>query len=316
MRPRLACAVAALVLGAGVAAAGCGFGEGEKSEGEATLTVTRDYGSEPMHEVTIADPTEADTVIRVLDREAEITTRYGGGFVQSIDGLEGKIAGDRSLDWFFFVNGIESDRGSADVAVRAGDRIWWDYRDWTDALRTPVVLGSWPEPFAQEAEGDAANPVKVECDGGREACELVAERLADAGAEATIVDGDARPDRKAMRVLVGPWSELRDDGLAANLAEHPQMSGVFARFAGDDDPELLALNERAQPAARLGPGAGLVAGMRRGVDPPTLVVTGTDPEGVRAAVELLDEDSLANHYAVAVADGEELALPVVEAESP
>ena len=33
-------------------AAGCGLGPGESSEGEATLTVTRDYGAEPMLEAT------------------------------------------------------------------------------------------------------------------------------------------------------------------------------------------------------------------------------------------------------------------------
>ena len=34
--------------------------------------------------------TESDTVMRVLERSARVSTRYGGGFVQSIDGVEGK----------------------------------------------------------------------------------------------------------------------------------------------------------------------------------------------------------------------------------
>jgi hypothetical protein len=41
------------------------------------------------------------------------------------------------------------------------------------------------------------------------------------------------------------------------------------------------------------------------------VVTGTDDAGVEEAVELLDEDVLRDHYAVAVEEGgEPLALPV------
>ena len=55
-------------------------------------------------------------MIRFLDREADITTRYGGGFVQSIDGLAGAGAGGRRYDWFFYVNGIESPVGAAEVA--------------------------------------------------------------------------------------------------------------------------------------------------------------------------------------------------------
>ena len=31
------------------------------------------------------DPPSSETVIRLLDDEADITTRYGGGFIQSID---------------------------------------------------------------------------------------------------------------------------------------------------------------------------------------------------------------------------------------
>ncbi len=100
-------------------------------------------------------------MLRLLDREAEITTRYGGGFVQSIDGLEGSGEGGRVRDWFFFVNGIESSTGSAEVDVRPGDRIWWDYRDWTDAMRAPAVVGSWPEPFAQASAGASAQPVRL-----------------------------------------------------------------------------------------------------------------------------------------------------------
>ena len=132
-------AVVAVALAA--TTAGCGLGPGGSSPGTATLTVTRDYGAEPVLEASESDPSESETVIRFLDREAEITTRYGGGFVQSIDGTAGELADGRSRDWFFFVNGIESARGSAEVEVRGGDRIWWDYRDWTAAISTPAVVG-------------------------------------------------------------------------------------------------------------------------------------------------------------------------------
>jgi hypothetical protein len=104
-RRRVAVAVA---LACAVAAAGCGIGEGPASEGTAYLTVTRDYGAEPLVEASVEDPPESETVLRLLDAEAEITTRYGGAFVQSIEGVEGEESGTRSFDWFFYVNGVES----------------------------------------------------------------------------------------------------------------------------------------------------------------------------------------------------------------
>src|SRR5512143_268663 len=92
-----------------VAVASGGFGAGPSSGGTATLAVTRDYGSWTLVEATAEDPPSSETVIRFLDSEADITTRYGGGFVQSINGL----AGTGDSDWFFYVNGLESPVGSA-----------------------------------------------------------------------------------------------------------------------------------------------------------------------------------------------------------
>ena len=51
-----------------------------------------------MDSATETDPSASETVLRFVDRSADITTRYGGGFVQSIDGLAGsEEAGRRFL---------------------------------------------------------------------------------------------------------------------------------------------------------------------------------------------------------------------------
>ena len=282
----------AVALGCAAAVAGCGFGPGESSQGTASLTVTRDYGSQTLVEAADSDPPESETVIRLLDREAEITTRYGGGFVQSINGLAGRGAGGRRSDWFFYVNGIESDLGAADVRVRGGDRIWWDYRDWSDAMRVPAVVGSWPEPFAQaSSEPGRRLPVRVECATARSACATVAERLtevgADAGVEATGSDR-ARPGR-SLRVLVGPWRAIRDDP-AASL-RGPGVSGVFASFkpGGRGRYELVLADPRAAPRCGYRAGAGLVAAVEAADgEGATWLVTGTDRAGVKRAADALD----------------------------
>ena len=295
-----------------VAAAGCGLGPGDESQGEATLTVTRDYGNEVLVEASEEDPPGSETVIRFLDREAEITTRYGGGFVQSIEGVSGEIRDGRNFDWFFYVNGIESPIGSADAEVHGGDRIWWDHRDWTDAMRAPAVVGSWPEPFLQASAGDDRVPVRVECEAAVGTCEEAADRLADEGVDPSGSEPAPEADESGPRLLVGPWDALRDDAAAGQLDDGPATSGVFARFerTGGDAFELALLDERAQTARELGPGSGLVAALRDGESPPTWIATGTDERGVEAAVGLLDSDDLANRYAVATDPGDaSTALP-------
>jgi hypothetical protein len=279
--------------------------------------VTRDYGSERLLTATAEDPPESETVMRLLDREAEITTRYGGGFVQSIEGLAGGTEDGRRFDWFFYVNGIESPIGAAGFRVHGGDRVWWDHRDWTAAMRVPAVVGSWPEPFAHGFEG-RRYPVEIVCLGEQKDCGSVAERLEDEGVDAAGETGAT--EEEALRILVGPWSEVRDDRAAAQIESGPATSGVFADLApilaGGYD--LVTLDARAQEQELIGagdvpgrPSAGLVAAVRLGEEPPTWVVTGTDDAGVEEAVELLDEDVLRDHYAVAVEEGgEPLALPV------
>ena len=79
--------------------------------------------------------------MRMLERSFQVTTRYGGGFVESIDGH----AGDSSRrDWFYYVNGIEASPGAAGTAVHRGDRIWWDLHDWSATDSIPAVVGLVP----------------------------------------------------------------------------------------------------------------------------------------------------------------------------
>jgi hypothetical protein len=285
--------------------AGCGLGPG-KGQGDVTLTVTRDYGQHVLRERTEAIH-ETDTVLRVLDRSTHITTRYGGGFVQSIDGLEGTRSGGRSSDWFFYVNGIESPVGAAQYDLSGGDRIWWDYRDWTAAMRVPAVVGSWPEPFLHGFKGQRWQTY-VDCAADKPTCDAVENQITSLvtqpllslnvyGAKTLKRSGNA-----GIHVLVGQWSALRSDSAAHLLAESPSTSGVFARFVGTRRPLLELLNQEGQPAGSIGKGGGLIAALRPGEGAPTWVVTGTDDKGVVAAAKLVGT-ALRNHYAVATQPG-------------
>ena len=294
----------ALLLFAALAAAGCGLGPG-KGLGDVELTVTRDYGTVPVLQRRLGDVDESDTVMRALEGSADISTRYGGGFVQSIEGLEAQESVDRSLDWFFYVNGVESTVGAADYPLHGGESVWWDYRDWSGAQRVPAVVGSWPQPFLGGYDGER-RPVAVECLGGGEACASVRGSLESAGA--AVVSGS--PDG-AIRVLVGPWARVRSDPAAAQIEKGPQTSGVFAGFEqGTGEYELQGLGEDGKVGRTFGKDAGLVAATRRYDAAPVWVVSGTSAAGVKGAAGLLDAADLRDHYAVAVEGGEETPLPL------
>jgi len=293
-------AVALALLFAALAAAGCGLGPGN-GVADVELTVTRDYGTVPVLHRQVGDLTESDTVMRVLERNADITTLYGGGFVRSIDGLEGGGAGED--DWFFYVNGLWSPIGAAEYGLDGGEAIWWDYRDWTVGERVAAAVGSWPQPFRDGYEGHR-HPTAVTCFEATGACADVRRRLRDAGADLVAAGS---PD--AIRVLVGTWSRLRGDRDAELIDDGVRASGVFAEF-GRGATTLRGLDEKGVSGRLFGPDSGLVATTRREVQPPTWFVTGTSAAGVSAAAGLLDVDSLRDHYAVAVTGGRETPLPL------
>jgi hypothetical protein len=127
--------------------AGCGGGAGGE-EGTAQLWVTRNRGAELLVEAHVE---AGQTLLRALAAEADVKTRYGGRYVQSVNGIEGSL-GDQH-DWFWFVNGYEGDRSAASSTLRDGDVAWLDYRPWQREGEARVVVGAFPEPFLHGYEG-------------------------------------------------------------------------------------------------------------------------------------------------------------------
>jgi Domain of unknown function (DUF4430) len=302
MTRRRGTAVAIALLSAALAAAGCGLGPGAEV-GSVELTVTREFGDEPVLARSL-EAKESDTVMRALEAAADVETRFGGGFVHAIDGVaEGERDGD-PYDWFFFVDGVESPVGAAEVELQKGERVWWDYRDWSVANHVPAVVGSWPAPFTDGVAGKRY-PVVLECDGGGSACATARGSLKREG-----VEPEPGSSQRAVRMLVGPWDRLRRDPVARLLEAGPAESGIYASFKTNAGSYgLVALDEDGTEARDFGPSAGLVASTSRYGGPPVWLVTGGTAAAVRAAAEALDERHLRDHYAVAIADGEVTSLP-------
>jgi len=298
---RLVVAVAAAV----ALLAGCGGGAGS---GKATLWVTRDEGRQVLLVRTVP---AGETAMQALERSVKLSTRYGGRFVQSIDGVSGSI-GSRH-DWFYFVNGIEAPKGAAATRLRPGDAIWWDRRDWTAAQRTPAVVGAFPEPFVHGPATPKRLPVRVECaEVGSAACRAVTRSLVGYDVPAATGTIGSSFTEQTLRVLVGTWLQVRGDPTAALLEGGPRDSGVYAEPSGDGRT-LTLLDARGRTTRTLRAGAGLIAAARSGEDPPVWVVTGTDAAGLAGAAASFNRAALRRHYALATAAGAPVAVPVTKA---
>jgi len=147
VKARALAALAVLVL-----LAGCGGSGGE--EGRAQLWVTRDRGATLLVDAEVA---AGQSLMRALAGEAEIETRYGGRYLQSVNGIAGSL--ERQRDWFWFVNGYEGDRSAAAYRLRDGDVAWLDYRAWEREGEARVVVGAFPEPFVHGYAGKTRTAV-------------------------------------------------------------------------------------------------------------------------------------------------------------
>ena len=124
-------------------------GHERAGSGSASLWITRDRGQTVLLVETVP---AGLTAMEALDRKADISKRFGGRFVQSIEGVEGDVS--RRRDWFWFLNGMWADRSAADYRLRPGDVAWWDFRSWSDEVRQSVVVGAFPEPFLHGWDGE------------------------------------------------------------------------------------------------------------------------------------------------------------------
>jgi hypothetical protein len=300
--------VAVALAAATLALAGCGLGAGKTPTG-VSLLVTRGFGAQTILQTSAPKIVGKDTVMRLLERNATVATRYGGGFVASIDGHSGGTSAGQPVDWFYYVNGVEAQKGAAASTLHGADHVWWDLHDWSAAENIPAVVGAYPEPFLDGFNG-RRYPTRVECSStAGSSCTGVGQALANFGipvAEGCLLCSEYN---LSLRVVVGTYASLRPDPAADKLAAPTSVSGVYARFI-DGGRRLELLNERGAVVRTLGAGTGLVAAVRYMDQPPDWYVTGTDAAGVKAAALAFTTGTLDGHFAVAVANDIALPLPL------
>ena len=122
---------------------------------------------------------------------------------------------------------------------------------------------------------------------------------------------DAQADpAETLRVLVGPWEEVRTDRSARTLEGGPGQSGVYAKpFRCGVEPAgrwALETLDAEGTATGSSDSAAWVATAQLGEERPTWVVSGSSPAEVGDAAAMLDEETLRDHYAVASFDGGEV----------
>ncbi len=241
--------------------------------------------------------------MRLLDRTHKVSTRFGGGFVQTIgDTAKGRDARTAAQSTGSSTSTARAVRRGARRRSypRAGDRVWWDLHDWAATPDVNAVVGSFPEPFLHGARGRSptgAPGVRA----GRDERLRDRRRAAEGDRCRTYPPGRHRdggdPARRpgARRAVARTAGRHPPHG---GLERGPAASGVFARPASGGG-SIAVLDARgavcphpARPAPGSSPRPRRPAAPRPGSSP------GTDARGVARAAAALTEQALDARFAV------------------
>jgi hypothetical protein len=281
-----------------------------------TVVVTSDFGQKLIlaKEVEIEDGTNA---MAALQSVAEVETKYGGGFVQAINGLSSEYeGGNKKRDWLYYINGISLSLGARDYALRDSDIEHWDFRDWSFQPMVPAIIGAFPQPFLSGGRGELKPTAMVYDAHFAEEAAALAAKL-----EAWGVTGVQLTGAEALSDGIKEQSNLiilarADNGLILELNELHKKLGFFAYFEGG---KITVLDGKGEPAGDYGAGWGLIQATQNPWSPggvgsgesAVFIVTGADESGIRSAANTLinNSDGLRYAYAVLVNNSQIIKIP-------
>ena len=203
--------------------------------------------------------------MRLLQRKFDVETRYGGGFVQKIDGVARRAPQRPPGRLVLLRQRHRGRRGAAARAARAGrPRVVGPPRLGRRDAR-PRGRRLLPRAVRVGVEGQAgagADRLRRRARGARATrCRAARARRREGRRHAR---RSAAGGGGVLRVLVGRWADVRRDPAARRIERGPKVSGVYARPRAGGRPARPARRARARWCGRSAPGAGLVAATRFG----------------------------------------------------
>jgi hypothetical protein len=273
---------------------------------EVRVTLTRHFGRELLKDEEVSVRSSGSAMDALL-QVAEVETSYGGGFIHAVDGLASGYTGigSEKTDWFFYANGQMADVGAAEYEIREGDWLVFDYHSWDYSTFTPALAGCFPLLFTRGYREVPRSCTVIYAPGweqeGRELLALLREEGAPS-CSLQELEPQWRPQEGDYVLVVGTVDELENNPFLQEANDNASRLGMYAFF---DGREMVILNNKGEESRRVSSGGGLVqaVGPRLGEDDSALVVTGTDAQGVEAALVLLldREENITNPVMVMAA---------------
>ena len=208
----------------------CGCQPRPSDKIEVRVIVTQDFGNKLM----LDEPVRIDgggNAMDALIEVATVETKYGGGFVEAINGVRSQYSGTKvKRDWLFYINGTSASVGGRDYKLSDGDIEHWDFHDWSISAFIPAIIGDFPQPFLGGYQGKTLPTIVAYDKGFPEAAQHLVNKLKElevenihsrAAAELTTED-----KKYSNLILLG----TQDFDLVSELNKNYKRLGFYACF--------------------------------------------------------------------------------------
>ena len=248
-----------------------------------------------------------ESSVDVLFEIANVTTTYGGGYVQSIDGIKSQYNSETGVkkDWLYYVNGILASVGAGLYKPYPNDIIHWDYHDWVEDKAVTAIIGSYPEPFLHGYNGNIIPTIIIYSDDFYDTAidlQNSLEKLGVSTSKKSFKDLTENEKQSHNLILIGTY----ENDLIENLNSNSDQLGWFVKYEND----YITTFDKTGKTSSMFEQAGVICATQNIWNPKgnwhcenvIWVVSGLTYDDVRSAANLLISNDLdiQNHASIIV----------------
>ena len=274
------------------------------------VIVSQNFGNKLVLD-ELARISDSANALDALQKVATVETKYGGGFVEAINGIRSQYSENKvNGDWFFYVNGISANVGGLSYKLCNGDIEHWDFHDWSLRAFVPAIIGDFPQPFLSGYQGKVSPTIIVYDKAFQDAAQDLMNKLEELGVErvTTQIATKLLPQDKKHSNLILLGTE--DFDLISELNENRKL-GFYIHF---EDSKAVIYDSQGNKT-QYESGCGLIQATQNPWNPKGIgvcenvvwIVSGTNENQVQnAATILTNHDERFRYACAAVVIGEEV----------
>jgi len=278
------------------------------------LIVSKNFANEQIYNEEL-DFAKDTSIMEIMEENLEIEKAYGGGFVNSINGLKSGFTDSKDkkkLDWFYYINGNLAQVGADDYYLSSEDTIVWDYHDWSNEEYISSIIGAYPNNFTKGVEGSVLKSEIRYSKEFKEDSENISEFLKEKGLKQLekkeLNDKDIE-NEEINTIVIGSWDEVSNIKYINDIY-NTEKNGLF--FSIDNDA-IKALDYDKKASKEYKKGA-VITSIPKGYGTYSnlWIVTGNDENSIKNAAKLLYEnpEKIKGKISVLVSGSEILNIPM------